>query len=204
MRSVQNIFRSVCLVMLLAFAGTSLGAERFYHYQLDAGYYNRDWTNIYIHQAVTWPYLPIFWKGKARAQNGYLFSFQDNFFHTTKWFSLDWGLSAGHFESAVNHQNVNVAAIYLAFKIWLIRTPRFNFYFTYSAAGPTYISQKIIDNRDMYSRFTFQDFLGFGCFIGRDRALNISLKLLHYSNGLLVPKDPGFDVPIVFTIGYAF
>lgn len=177
---------------------------RFYKYQMDVGYYNRDWTNLYIHKQFTWPNIPIFWKGRTRAQNGYMFSFQNNFFHTSKYFSLDWGVSAGEWNSHVLSQNVSYGAIYLALKLWLIRSDNFQFYFTYSAAGPCYMSQSMIDNNNMYSKFTFQDFMGIGAFIGKNRALEVSLKLLHYSNGFLVPSDPGFDVPVVFSLGYAF
>lgn len=176
----------------------------FYKYQLDFGYYNRDISDLYVHKYVTWPYIPIFWKGAGKVKRGFLFSFQYNFFHTSRWFSLDVGTSAGHWVSAKLSQDINTVSIYLALKVWLIRSDYFDFYFTYSAAGPTYISRSEYDNHDMYSRFTFQDFIGFGAFIGKDQALNVSFRLVHYSNGFLVPKDPGMDVPFLLTIGWAW
>jgi len=208
--TMSNRFR-LLVVLLGCFLATAFAGEpesktgyRFYKYEINVGYSNYDWTHIYVHQQVTWPNLPIFWKGRTRAAHGYIFQFQNNFFHTSQWFSLDWGVSAGNWISKVNRQSLSFGALFLAMRLWLIRTERFNFYFIYSAAGPAYMSASIIDNVDMYSRFTFQDFLGFGAFIGRERALNVAIKLYHYSNGLLVPKDPGFDVPIVFSLGYAF
>lgn len=206
-----SLFKWLVVILALSFSTSVMAGTldkettpeyRFYHYQVDAGLFNQE--GIYINKYLTWPYLPVFWQGKTQAKNGFLLSFQDNLYHSRRWFSLDWGISTGHYLSSQLSQSVNVASIFLAIKFWLIRTERFNFYFMYSPAGPTYCSQQIIDNQNMYSKFTFQDFIGIGAFIGKRQALDIGLKVAHYSNGLLVPQDPGFDVPILVTIGYAF
>ena len=74
----------------------------------------------------------------------------------------------------------------------------------YSLAGPTYISQTLIDGRDTGHHFTFQDFMGLGAFVGRTRNVSVGVKINHYSNGNIFTENAGVRIPITFNIGYAF
>jgi hypothetical protein len=43
-----------------------------------------------------------------------------------------------------------------------------------------------------------------GVYAGRDRRYNFELRVGHYSNGNLIPRNPGIKVPLTFNVGYAF
>jgi hypothetical protein len=74
----------------------------------------------------------------------------------------------------------------------------------YSYAGPTYISKVIIDGLGTGSHFTFQDFMGVGAFIGKDRNLSVGLKISHYSNGNLFVDNASLKIPLTISLGYTF
>ncbi|HWJ25865.1 MAG TPA: acyloxyacyl hydrolase, partial [Flavisolibacter sp.] len=77
-------------------------------------------------------------------------------------------------------------------------------YFNYSVAGPSYISKVVIDSSETGKHFTFQDFMGMGIFAGKNRHLNAEIKIQHYSNGNIFPRNAGVKVPLTFNLGYAF
>ena len=66
------------------------------------------------------------------------------------------------------------------------------------------MTQRHIDNVDLGGRFSFQDLMGIGAFLGREKHLNIAATIGHYSNGNLLPNNPGITVPLVISLGYAF
>ena len=113
-------------------------------------------------------------------------------------------MSVAHWESLIKQNVIYTISIFPELKLWLIRGERFNFYFMYSAAGPSYISRRFIDDRSTGRHFTFQDFLGFGITLGKRRALDMAIKIIHYSNGGTLPDNPGIDVPVVLSVGYTF
>ena len=39
-------------------------------------------------------------------------------------------------------------------------------FFSYSIAGPSYLSKQVIDREDIGNKFSFQDIMGFGMFVG--------------------------------------
>jgi len=96
-------------------------------------------------------------------------------------------------------------SLYPQLRFMLVRTSRADLFVTYSVAGPTFISRKVIDGQETgLHRFTFQDGLGLGVYFGRDKHGMFGIKLGHYSNGNLVGGNPGIAVPIAFELGYAF
>ncbi len=75
---------------------------------------------------------------------------------------------------------------------------------TYSIAGPSVISTRHFGTGNLGENVIFQDFLGLGVNLGKKQAVNIALKMVHYSNGDFFVDNAGFDVPIVLSIGYNF
>ena len=75
---------------------------------------------------------------------------------------------------------------------------------SYSLAGPSYLSRRVIDGFDTSSRFTFQDMLAFGCYAGSRRQLFVQIDVSHFSNGNIFPGNPGVKVPLTITVGRAF
>jgi hypothetical protein len=85
-----------------------------------------------------------------------------------------------------------------------LRTRPADFYLSYSLAGPTYISRVELDGLDTGHRFTFQDFIGTGMFLGRRRSVTIGLKINHYSNGNIFTENAGVKIPLTLALGYVF
>jgi hypothetical protein len=149
-------------------------------------------------------YLPIFFTSDITVEQGLSLIYERNVFHTSKVFSLELGASLGNWTSSQLQQNFTTVSIFPEIKLWLVRCPRFDLYFTYSLAGPTIISRKRIDNYDTGTNFTFEDFIGFGTYLGKAKHFNMNIQLMHFSNGNLFPENPGVDVPLMFGLGYSF
>jgi opacity protein-like surface antigen len=147
---------------------------------------------------------PIFWQGDVRVDRGVTLHYQRNLFHTKKLFSLDWGASLAYKRSDLDRDRFLALSIFPLFRFTAYRTTVADFYFSYSLAGPTFISKTVIDGQRVGKRFTFQDLLGLGAYAGRDRRYNLELRVGHYSNGNLIPRNPGIKVPLTFNVGYAF
>ena len=148
--------------------------------------------------------VPVFWGGNAHVASGFTVQYQRNIFHGKKIFSLDWGSTVGYWKSQVNQQEFITLAVFPLFRFNLLHTKPFDFYFNYSLAGPAFISGVNIDNRETGPHFTFQDYMGVGFFIGKQRKLNTELRIAHYSNGNLFPENEGVKIPLTFNLGYTF
>ena len=46
--------------------------------------------------------------------------------------------------------------------------------------------------------------MGIGVFAGKNRHLNASVKINHYSNGNIFTQNAGVKIPLTFSLGYAF
>jgi len=147
---------------------------------------------------------PIFWQGDVRVDRGVTFHYQRNLFHTKKLFSLDWGASLAYKRSDLERDRFLALSVFPLFRFTVYRGRTADLYLGYSLAGPTFISKTVIDGRRVGERFTFQDLFGVGIYAGRDRRYNAELRVGHYSNGNLIPQNPGIKVPLTFNIGYAF
>lgn len=197
-------FRKWLLVILFFFSSAFSESYYFPLNLVSLGYYNNKITGFYANQYVTPPYLPIFWKAPIQVGSGVNVMYERNFFHTKKYISFNWGLSASSWKTHLLGNQFYAAAAFLDFNLWFVRTRFVDIYFTYAIAGPAYISQTELDNRYMGGHFIFQDALGFGALVGASKHINLSVKIGHYSNGSLLPSNPGIDIPILFSLGYAF
>jgi len=148
--------------------------------------------------------VPIFWGGNARVDFGVAPHYERNVFHTRKIFALDVGASAGFYRTRQKSDRFYTLSLYPLLRFTLLRTRPADFYFAYSLAGPTYISRVILDDLNTGRHFTFQDFMGIGWFAGRNRNLNVGVKINHYSNGNIFTQNAGVKIPLTFSVGYAF
>jgi opacity protein-like surface antigen len=148
--------------------------------------------------------LPVFWTADVRADHGVFLSYQRSAFHTRRVFSLYWGAGAASLKSKDRGEEFHTASLYPVLRFTAVRSRPVNFYFDYSLAGPTFISRTTIDNQDTGRRFTFQDFMGVGVFMGRGRNLNAEIRIVHDSHGNLFPHYAAVTVPLGFNVGYAF
>ena len=171
---------------------------------IQLGVFSTKIFNPDVNKYFTVGYLPIFWTGDVNTRNGGWLMYTRNFFHTHKMFSLDVGASISSYHSRVNNTPFQAFSIFPEMKLWLIRSLSCDFYFLYAIAGPTYLTRSVIDNIDVGGRFTFQDLLGVGFYLGKAKNFNLGFTLGHYSNGNLLPNNPGIQVPMVISMGYSF
>jgi opacity protein-like surface antigen len=157
-----------------------------------------------VNKYFTVHYLPIFWTGDLNTQSGGWVMYQRNVFHTHKRFSFDWGVSISTYNSAVNDSSFQAISIYPAIRWWFFRSNPADIYFFYSIAGPTYLTRDNMDNVYLGGHFSFQDLLGIGFFLGPEKNVNVSAIIGHYSNGNLLPNNPGVQIPMVISVGWAF
>jgi len=146
----------------------------------------------------------IFWGGGIEVKKGFVARYQRNIFHTKKVFAFDLGADAGFWRSNEKKENFYTLSVFPTLRFTALRTKPVDGYLFYSVAGPSYISKTIIDDKNSGRHFTFQDFMGFGGFFGRDRQLNAELNINHYSNGNIFPFNRGVKIPLTFTLGYSF
>jgi hypothetical protein len=176
---------------------------RFAKHLLQVGYS----TNVLgygVNNAVSKGPVPVFWGGDAEVRRGFTLHYQRNIFHTRKVFSFDWGASASWWKSDKAGNEFYTLSLFPLLRFTAFRWTGSDIYFNYSVAGPTYISQTIIDGHDTGKHFTFQDFMGVGVNIGKKRHLNTELRIAHYSNGNIFPQNTGVKIPLTFNFGYSF
>ena len=148
--------------------------------------------------------IPIFWGGHVDTRHGVSIDYQRNVFHTKKVFAFDLGVSASRWLSDGNRDSFGTISGYPMFRFFALRSRSADLYFNYSLAGPTFISQSVIDGEDTGARFTFQDFMGFGMLLGRGHRFNAEIGIKHYSNGNLFTTNRSVKVPLTFSMGYTF
>jgi len=146
----------------------------------------------------------LFWGGDAEVRQGLTLNYQRNVYHGPRTFALDWGASASYWQSKKSKQEFYTLSVFPVFRFNLIHTRPLDAYFSYSVAGPTYISRIMIDGVDTGEHFTFQDTIGVGAFFGENRTMNAEVKIGHYSNGNIFPENDAVKVPLSINIGYAF
>jgi opacity protein-like surface antigen len=148
--------------------------------------------------------VPIFWSGDIRIAKGLALQYQQNVYHGHKLFSFDLGSSISTWQSKDQKVNFFTLSVFPVFRFTLLHTKPVDFYFDYSAAGLTYISSVVIDNKNSGKHFTFQDYMGIGFFSGKKRQVTTGVKIQHYSNGNIFTANPGLQIPLTFYAGYNF
>ncbi|HEY6916003.1 MAG TPA: acyloxyacyl hydrolase [Paludibacter sp.] len=146
----------------------------------------------------------LFWGGDAEVRQGISINYQRNIFHSAKYFSLNLGVSAGLWQTNISKQNFYALSVYPLFRYDFLHTKPVDAYFYYSVAGPSYISDIILDGKDTGKHFTFQDTMGAGVFFGEKRTYNAELKIGHYSNGNIFPRNGAVKIPLSLNVGYTF
>jgi hypothetical protein len=148
--------------------------------------------------------VPIFWAGNVHVTHGFSANFQHNAFHAMRVFSLDWGTGVATWKSRSNGERFVTASVYPVFRFTTIRTKALDVYFDYSLAGPTYISRRQIDSEELGRHFTFQDFIALGMLAGKQKNFDAEIRISHFSNGNLFPRNAGVTIPLSLSIGYGF
>jgi Lipid A 3-O-deacylase (PagL)/Outer membrane protein beta-barrel domain len=148
--------------------------------------------------------VPIFWTGSVQVAHGVSVNYERNVLHTRRFFALDWGASVSTWKSRKAGERFYTAAVYPVARFIAVRTNPVELYLSYSVAGPALITRTSIDGEETGRRFTFQDFMGAGVFLGRKRRVAAEVRIAHYSNGNLFPQNPGVTIPVGFYLGTTF
>jgi hypothetical protein len=148
--------------------------------------------------------VPVFWSGSVEAASGLSADYQCNLFHTRRFFAFDWGAGVSSWKSAKQGQRFYTASLYPVLRFPLVRTNPLEFYLSYSLAGPSFITRTAIDGEQTGRRFTFQDFMAAGIYLGPHRRVAAEVRIAHYSNGNLFPQNPGVTIPLGFYLGSTF
>jgi len=148
--------------------------------------------------------IPVFWFGNVNVDRGVAAHYTRNVFHSRRLFALDVGTSVSGWRSQGERTRFYTLSIYPLLRFTFLRTSQADFYAVYSLAGPTYISQSVIDDRDTGNHFTFQDFMGLGAYVGRSRNVSVGVKINHYSNGNIFTENAGVKIPITLNAGLTF
>ncbi len=148
--------------------------------------------------------IPIFWGGHVETKNGMTLDYQRNVFHTKKVFAFDVGGSVSEWNSNGNEEGFITVSAYPMFRFFIARLEPADIYFSYSLAGPTFISRTVIDGLETGTHFTFQDFMGIGAYLGKTRRVNAEIGIKHFSNGNLVTTNASIKVPLTIMVGLTF
>lgn len=126
--------------------------------------------------------------------------------------SLIWERMRLYFDASFGHwwvpgapanQSLSIYALAPFFHVTVIQDPVIEPFVEFSI-GPAYLTRTRIDTRNLGMHFTFQDELGFGLSVGRDKRLSVKLSALHYSNGSLCNHNSGITVPLLLSVNYLF
>jgi hypothetical protein len=148
--------------------------------------------------------VPVFWSGDVETRRGFMLAYERNLFHTRTRFAFDLGASLASWKSNLDKVRFRTFSIYPLLRFVVHQSARADYYVTYSVAGPSYLSRRQIDGRDTGARFTFQDQLGAGAFIGRDRKYSVEVGIKHFSNGNMFTSNAAVKIPLTISIGRTF
>ena len=149
-------------------------------------------------------WIVIFWGGHVDTKQGGSIEYERNVFHTRKLFSFDLGASASIWQTDARGDTFRTLSAYPLVRFFLLRNETANAYFSYSIAGPTFISEYQLDDLNTGAKFTFQDMMGVGAFLGASRRINAEVSIKHFSNGNLATANAGIKIPLTFKVGLVF
>lgn len=113
--------------------------------------------------------------------------------------------SFGHWwvPNATQYSNLNIYSIAPVLRYYFKNYAYFRPYLDLSI-GPSYLTKTRLSDRNLGMHFAFQDQIGFGAALGRDKKLIAGISVLHYSNGSMSKMNAGISVPVMLNISYRF
>ncbi len=124
-----------------------------------------------------------------------------------KWVKSKTGHFSGYHEVSLNfweHENESITGVAYS-PVFTYGFAGLNNVFSYLEAGIgiSYLSEKTINGRDLSSHFQFEDRIGIGAKIGKQRAHDLNLRYMHYSNGGIKQPNEGIEI-FIFSYTYSF
>ena len=117
------------------------------------------------------------------------------------YFTAGYGYYWAH--GAEHHRSLDIFAVAPAIRYYFTKTDYVDPYIE-ASIGPSYLSQTRFSDRNLGMHFAFQDIIGVGAIMGKEKRLNVSLSAMHYSNGSLCSMNAGITLPLMLNVGYKF
>ena len=121
-----------------------------------------------------------------------------------RWLESDIGYVTGYFELSVNQWDgkgdaVTGVALSPVFQ-YMFKTRSVWHPYIEAGAGPAYIDDFRINNRDLSTHFQFEDRIGLGV---RGYNLDLNFRYMHYSNASIKSPNDGIDI-LIGTLAWYF
>lgn len=144
--------------------------------------------------------------GKSKdSVNIYRLGFQKQF--GSKWVESKMGYFSGYHEISLNyweHKTESIKGIaYSPVFIYEFAGLSNIFSCLEAGIGISYLSEKTIGGRDLSSHFQFEDRVGIGAKIGKQKTHDLNLRYMHYSNAGIKQPNEGIDI-FIFSYTYSF
>lgn len=114
-----------------------------------------------------------------------------------RFFDGYWELALTRFHKQEDMSSINVAGVVrLKFKLLLP-------WYTDIGFGIVRLTKDQFASRDLGSKLLFEERIGLGILLGREKSLEIGYRLMHFSNGYLANSNHGLNLHLA-VIGYWF
>jgi len=145
--------------------------------------------------------------GKSKDSiNIYRLGFQKQF--GGRWFESKMGYFSGYHEVSLNYwknkgESIKGVAYSPVFIYGFAGLGANIFPYLGAGIGISYLSEKTIKGRDLSSHFQFEDRIGIGAKIGKQKTHDLNLRYMHYSNASIKQPNDGIDI-FIFSYAYSF
>lgn len=120
------------------------------------------------------------------------------------WYNLTLSGDLGNWESSFSqNKHLFTTAVALSFRPYIFNTATVH-PFGLISAGPAYLSERHFGRNSQGANFAFQSIVGAGVELGREKRVDLTLRLIHYSNAYLFNPNQGFNIFYIGSIGYLF
>jgi lipid A 3-O-deacylase len=145
--------------------------------------------------------------GKSKDSiNIYRLGFQKQF--GSRWVESKIGYFSGYHEVSLNyweHKSESIKGVAYS-PVFIYGFAGLNnnmFSYLEAGIGISYLSGKTIRGRDLSSHFQFEDRIGIGAKIGKQKTHDLNLRYMHYSNASIKQPNEGIDI-FIFSYTYSF
>lgn len=126
-------------------------------------------------------------------------------FYDLQWESWQVTLGAGisAFWNDYDDKSVLIFSVLPSLRYYFAESELFKPY-VFATGGPSYLTEKKLGRQLLGGYVAFNDFIGVGTYVGRERVWSAGWCWRHISNADLYKPNEGFDVPFCFFIGRRF
>lgn len=183
----MKTLRSIILAFLFCFFSTAFAGLA--GHDIYFGYYN---------DAITWRPIVI---SKTHPDDAFIFGMQNHAYTLSPHLTLEAGINL--MQVRLGSDTLWTVAVYPALRFWLYQDSSVRPFAEYSL-GPAWLSQEHLGPANLGGHLSFQNSIGIGINAGTQHVFDFMLKYYHYTNFGVSKPNNGFDIPLVFSIGYEF